>query len=413
MTVVVVGAGLAGLSCAIELDRVGIDWMILEASDGVGGRVRTDLLDGFTLDRGFQVLLTAYPECRRLLDYDALDLQYFEPGALVFTGSGFHRVSDPLRRPAQALATATAPIGTLADKVRVARLGAVLRSRMAHRLMDGPDITTLEFLRRQGFSDTFIATLMQPLFAGIQLDATLATSSRAFAFVFGMLARGEQTIPAAGMQAIPEQLADRLDRSKIHLSRPASAVGSGQVRCADGDVLEASAVVVATDGPSAARLVDDIADPGSNGVTAVYFAAEHFPIDDPIILLDAANSGPVNNLVDLSQVAPSYAPPGSSLLCASVLQDDMNVPDTELSSAVRAQMQRWFGATVADWRHLRTDRIVHAQPAQPAGSLSPPGRDVRVRKGVYCCGDHRDDASLNGAMVSGRRAAEAIANDQE
>lgn len=412
--VVIVGAGLAGLCCAIELERRGLPWLLVEAGDAVGGRVRTDTVEGFTLDRGFQVLLTAYPEARRLLDYDALDLRAFEPGALIRRDGAFHRVSDPLRRPRQAPATLRAPVGSLADKVRVGLLGARLRGADPQRLFDGEDVATARYLADLGLSDDVVDHLLRPLFAGIQLDWSLATSSRAFTFVFAMLARGANAVPAAGIAAIPGQLAARLDPARIRLRTRVTAVDDDAVTLAGVGELPAAAVVIATDGPTAATLDTAVADPGSKTVGCVWFAADRPPVDEPVLLLDADRSGPVNNLSVMSRVAPTYAPPGAELVAASVVPAPgarVDAPDDELVPAVREQLRGWFGGGVDGWRHLRTDRIAHAQPRQPAGRLTPPARPVRLGPGRYVCGDHRDDASINGAMVSGRRAAEAVAID--
>lgn len=412
--VVIVGAGLAGLCCAVELERRDVPWLLVEAADAVGGRVRSDEVDGFVLDRGFQVLLTAYPEARRLLDYDALDLRAFEPGALIRRNGTFHRVSDPLRRPQHALSTLRAPVGSIGDKLRVGLLGARLRSTPTSRLFDGPDVATERRLRDLGLHDDLIDHLLRPLFAGIQLDWSLATSSRAFSFVFAMLARGDNAVPAAGIGAIPAQLAARLDPGRIQLGARVTQADTRSVVIAGQGRLPAAAVVIATDGPSAASLAAEVPDPGSKQVGCVWFAADTPPVAEPILVLDADRSGPVNNLAVMSRVADGYAPPGAELVAASVVPAPgarVDAPDDDLVPAVRAQLRQWFGGTVDGWRHLRTDRIPHAQPRQPAGRLSPPARPVRLADGRYVCGDHRDDASINGAMVSGRRAAEAVAAD--
>ena len=410
--VVVVGAGLAGLACALELDAAGVPWQIVEASDAVGGRLRTDVVDGFLLDRGFQVLLTAYPEATRVLDYDALLLQPFEPAALVRVDGRFTAVGDPRRRPARILQTLAAPVGTLGDKVRTATLAARLLPRdLADLLAAGPDVATSEWLAGLGFSPRMVERLWRPLLAGIQLDPELETSSRVTAFVLAMLARGANALPAAGIEAIPRQLVDQLDADRVLLGRRVTAVDGSVVRTAAGDELPASAVVIAVDGPSASRLVDEVADPGSLPVGCCWFAADAAPVTEPVLVLDGDRSGPVNNLSVQSRVNPSAAPAGAELIAASVLADDVDRPDDELVRDVRTQLRAWFGSAVDGWRHLRTDRIPHAQPRQPAGALTPPQRPVRLSPRRYVAGDHRDDASINGALTSGRRAAEAVVSD--
>jgi phytoene dehydrogenase-like protein len=383
--------------------------VVLEAADGIGGRVRTDHVDGFQLDRGFQVLLTAYPQARAALDYDALDLRAFEPGALVRVDGRFRRVSDPLRRPTQALATLRAPVGGLGDKLRVARLRRRLRRMPEDQLWSRPERTTRDALADLGFGPTMIERFWRPLLAGIQLDDSLSTSSRMFEFVVKMLATGDNALPAAGIQAIPDQLAAALTPGRIRYGTTVVAVDAGGVWLEDGELVRGSRVVVATDGPTASRLVPDIEAPASNGVGCLYFAAERPPLDEPILVLNGEGEGIVNNLCVPSVVAPSYAPAGVSLISVSVLHGPA---ETEaLEAAVRDQLRSWFGRRVDTWRLLRRYDIPHAQPRQHPPALAVPQRPVMLDDGILCCGDHRDNASINGALASGARAADALAAD--
>jgi phytoene dehydrogenase-like protein len=403
-SVIIVGAGLAGLRCAARLEERGVPWLLLESSDGPGGRIRTDHMDGFQLDRGFQVLLTAYPEARAALDYAALDLRPFEPGAVVRIADGFTRVSDPLRRPSAALATLRSPVGGLGDKLRVARLRQRLRSISLDDVWSQPEHTTRDELARLGFSTRMVERFWRPLLAGIQLDPSLTTSSRAFAFVMKMLADGDNALPAGGIQTIPDQLAGRLPAGRIRYNTTVVAVDPDGVWLEDGTHVRARRVVVATDGPTASRLVPAVPTPASNRVSCLYFAAERPPLDEPVIVLDGADSGPVNNLCVPSVVAPTYAPEGVSLVSASIL----GAPDVnDLETAVRDQLRAWFGRRVDTWRLLRRYDIRHAQPRQRPPVLSEPRRRQDF-DGILVCGDHRDDASINGALQSGARAATAV-----
>ncbi len=410
-TTVVIGAGLAGLACAIHLHEAGRPVVVLEASDGVGGRVRTDIVDGFVLDRGFQVLLTAYPEAQRMLDYDALDLRAYKPGALVQIDGQRHVVADPFRSPMSLLATFKAPIGSLVDKARIAWLRRDVLGPSIDALWARPETTTGERLRAAKFSPEIIDRFFRPLFAGIQLDPSLLTSSRMFDFVFRMLASGDSSVPARGMQAIPDQLAARLPADTIRLRSAVASVADGAVTLADGSVVRASNVVVATDGPAAASLVGPgFAAPGSNSVTCLYFVADSPPFDERMILLNGEGSagGPVNNVCVPSLLSGMVAPAGAHLVSASVVGPAASLNDVELLDATRLQMRNWFGSSVDGWRHLRTYRIDHAQPTQVPPALSPAQRPIKLRDGLYMCGDHRDTASIHGALLSGRRAADAI-----
>jgi phytoene dehydrogenase-like protein len=399
--VVVVGAGLAGLAAATTLHRAGRRVQVLEASDAVGGRVRTDHVDGFTLDRGFQVMLTGYPEAHRQLDLDALQLRRFDPGALVWWQGSGHVVGDPFRSPRTVASTALAPIGSVLDKARIALLRARVRRGHASLLLRGPDTSTIGALRAQGFSETMIERFFRPLFAGIQLDPTLTTSSRMFDIIFRSLADGASAVPASGMAAIPAQLAAQLPDGAVRLGTAVRAVTPGAVTLDDGSAIEAAHVVVATEGPVAARLTG-LPQVASRAVGCVYFAAERPPTDTKLVVLDASNEGPALNVTVMSNVAPEYAPPGRHLIAAATPGD---IGD-DLETRVRAQLRTWWGPTVGRWEHLRTYRIAHGQPDQ-SPPLRPKQRQ-RLEQGLWVCGDHRDTGSIQGALYSGRRCAEAI-----
>ncbi len=400
--VAIVGAGLAGLSCAVALHDAGVPVQVFEASDGVGGRVRTDHVDGFTLDRGFQVALTAYPEMHRQLDMGALDLRAFDPGALVWRDGKGAVVGDPFRRPTTALSTATAPIGSVFDKARIGLLRRRLRGVHPVQLLRGPDRSTRQALGDAGFSDTIIERFFRPLVGGIQLDPDLNDSRRMFDIIFRMLADGDSAVPAAGMQAIPEQLAARLPASAVRLDARVAATTARSVTVDGGDEVEAAAVVVATEGPAAARLLD-IGDVESKSVGAVYFAAAEAPVDSKLVVLDGTGRGPVLNVAVMSNVAPTYAPAGRHLVVAAM----PGQVEESIESAAQAQLRSWWGPVVDTWEHLRTYRIEHGQPRQ----LPPfhPKRPVVLPDGRFVCGDHRDTASIQGAMYSGRRCGMEVA----
>jgi phytoene dehydrogenase-like protein len=407
--VVVVGAGLAGLAAARTLQQAGREVVVLEASDDVGGRVRTDRVDGFLLDRGFQVLLTAYPEVTRQLDVAALRLQPFEPGALVWRNGRGYPVVDPFRdplnsarHPRELLASATAPIGTVADKARVALMRRSLGQGPAAALFHKPDMSTLSALRARGFSETMIERFFRPLFGGIQLDPTLATSARMFDAIFRCLAEGDSAVPADGMGAIPAQLASRLKPGTVHLNTAVEAVTGRTVRLVGGRTITANAVVVATEGPASHRLIGTRG-VGSKPVTAVWFAADRAPSNRNLIVLDGDGTGLAGNVAIMSNAAPSYAPAGQALIVAAIA----GVADPLAEPAVRRQLRGWWGLQVDSWRHLRTDAIAHGQPDQSVPFS--PKRRISLGEGLFVCGDHRDTGSIQGALFSGRRTGEAVA----
>jgi hypothetical protein len=402
LDVVIVGAGLAGLVAGRQLAKAGRDVVIVEASDGIGGRVRTDSVDGYLLDRGFQVLLTAYPELPRHLDLSALDLCSFDPGATVWLGDRFARLGDPLRQPSTLFDTVRAPIGSIADKLRLMRLRQRVLAGRGNQLLRGADISTLSALRAEGFSTPMIERFFRPLFAGISLDPALGDSRRMFDAIFRSLAEGSSSVPRLGMGQIPAQLAAGVLDDRIHLSTPIGTVQPGRVTTTDGRALTATAVVVATDGPSASRLLG-LPPVSSKPVSCVWFEAPKAPTDGRAIALDGTMSGPALNVAVMSNISPAYAPANAALIAAACPGEHRT---EDLAERVTAQLRGWYGAQVTGWRVLRVDTIAHGQPTQTPPFA--PKQSVSLGEQVFVCGDHRDTASIQGAMYSGRRTADAV-----
>ncbi|TWT87674.1 15-cis-phytoene desaturase [Pseudobythopirellula maris] len=410
--VVVVGAGLAGLSCATRLVESGRRVRVVESSDAVGGRVRTDVVDGFRVDRGFQVYLTAYPEGLRLLDYDRLDLRPFAPGALVRWNGKFHRISDPLRDPRNAVATLASPLMSWSDKLRIARWK--LRAALSAEGADNPPgKTTAEMLRAMGFSTAAIDRFFRPFFGGVLLDRDLSAAAQHSSFLFRMFSTGAAALPSNGMGEIPRSLAERLPPGSLRLNRRVESIDPGGVWIEGGERIASNAVVIATDAASAATFLsdnstlDDDSIGGFHGVTTLYFACDRPPRQEPMLLLngDGEAAGPVNDVSILSNVAPDYSPPGKALVSATLLGADRD-PDRALAEA-RTQLSGWFGDQVDHWRLLQSYQIPRALPR--IGTEGPKPIDPPIREGLYVCGDWRSSASINGAIASGRETASAVA----
>lgn len=404
--VIVVGAGLAGLSAAEWLTARGVGVVVLEAGDEVGGRVRTDLVDEFRLDRGFQVLAPSYPEVRRRIDLAALRPRPFTPGTRLRRRDGRQvLLADPRQRPAAAFDLAARSGLSPADMLALGLLSVRDAMWPGRFVTGGPERSTRAELARRGLSAAAVDECLRPFLAGVFLEDELSTSGRFFHHVWRSFARAAPALPADGMGALPRQLAARLPADSLRLHTAVDAVEDDRVRSSDGQSRRAPAIVVATDGSTAARLLPGVREPAWKSVTTFYHRADRPPSADRTILVDAQRR--ILNTVVLSQVAPSYAPAGGNLVSTSVLgvPDDMDATERR----VREHLAELYDADTRDWTLMAVYPIGRAQPAMPAPH--PFRRPVRLRRGLYVCGDHRDTSSVQGALVSGRRAAEAVLED--
>jgi phytoene dehydrogenase-like protein len=411
--VIIIGAGLAGLCCARILLKHDIDIVLLEAQDDIGGRVRTDRVEGFLLDRGFQVLQTAYPEAAAELDYPALRLHHFEPGALIRTQGRMVEMSDPWRRPSKLLSTAFNGIGTLADRLKLAKLRWHVTHTSIDDLWQEPESTTREYLRNTcGLSSDMVDRFFRPWFSGVFLEKDLTTSSRFFRFLFRIFATGNASLPEEGMGSIPRQLAAGLAPSAIRLSATVDSLVDGhRVRLKSGECIDCRAIVIAVDGPEASRLTGGmIRSPEARSTTCFYYAAPQTPLHDRLLVLNGDNEGLINNLCCVSNVARSYAPAGQSLISVSVL-GELEAGSNDVEYSVRRQLREWFGVSVDSWSFLKHYHIPYALPSQPAHFQHGLTLTKRLFDDVYHCGDYSETASIQGAMVSGRKTAQAIIAD--
>jgi phytoene dehydrogenase-like protein len=405
--VVVVGAGLAGLSCARHLMNGSVSFLILEADDRIGGRLKTDVLDGFLLNHGFQVFQTAYPEARRQLDYHRLDLKPFAPGAIIRVAGKFMRVSDPRRRPRDILSTLTAPVGSFADRLRMIRMIFSAQQRSVSSLFKSPDMTTIEYLQSQGISEKMIERFFKPFFGGVCLDPAIQASSNVFKYVLRVFAAGDVALPGQGMGAIAGQLAEDLPKGMIRTGARVEAIHPGGVVLTSGQTLKCRAVVLATDGPQTLRLLGKPTSMVSNGELCLYFAAPKAPISAPYLILNGEGTGVINSLTVPSVVAKSYATTGEELISV-VLIGNLDLDDRTAESTVRKELAGWFGPVVEKWRHLKTYRIQHALPAQPPPIPDPTVPAKPVKPGIYICGEYQSVPGIQWALLSGRHAAEAV-----
>ncbi|MDX1648132.1 MAG: NAD(P)/FAD-dependent oxidoreductase [Longimicrobiales bacterium] len=404
----VAGAGLSGLSCAALLVERGVDVHVIEADDDVGGRIRTDAVDGFKLDRGFQVLLTAYDELGAHLDVDDLDLRAFRAGSMVWTGSRLETLGDPYRNPSDVISTLGARVGSVGDKMRIAALRRRLLATDPEECFTGPDRSTQEELEALGFSAAFIDAFFRPFLGGVFLDRDLETSAKLFRYYFRCFAAGDAAVPAQGMQRLPERLAAPL-AGRISCRVRARDVSPTSVTLDDGSVLTARHVVLAADGVEGASLTGR-EPPATKAAVTSYWVSTEAPVSSPLLVLDGVGTGPVNHLAVMSSVSEAYAPDGTHLISASGIGEAAMDP-RRFEAETLQQMERWFGEEARRWTLLRTYRIPHALPRHPAGSMDRGPRPARRPDGLFVAGDHTEFGSIQGALRSGRRAAEAILAD--
>ena len=420
-SVVVAGAGLAGLVAARRLADAGADVTVYEERPAVGGRVRSESIEGFTLDRGFQVLFTAYPAVRAELTLDALELRYFTPGAVIARPGSRSTLSDPLRDPRALVASLRNNEVTLTDKARTLLLRQHVGTRSEAEIFRSPDRSIRSYLQSWGFSDGYIRNFVAPFYGGVTLDRSLSTSKRVFEYTFKSLSEGRIAVPAAGIGAIPEQLAERARAAgaSIQCSEPVDAVtdhgDSVTVETRSGSV-DADAAVVATDPSEAARLtgVDAIPTDARGCVTQYYRLPEDVaPETRRKLLLNAGDPSP-NTVVPISEVAPEYAPEGEALLNATFLDASAHDRDADtLAEETRLTLAAWYPERdFSALEHLRTHRIEFAQFDQPPGVHDdlPDHRDPGGR--TYLAGDYTAWSGIQGAMRSGREVAEAVRRDQ-
>ena len=398
--VLIVGGGIAGLACAMTLQQAGVPFLLFEQDEKVGGRVQTDEIDGYRLDRGFQVLLTAYPEARKFLDYEKLELRKCYPGSRVWYKDKFHQVSDPFRHPLDGVCSVFNPIGSFWDKVKVGMLRLGLLST---RAMDDT-LSTSEALAKLGYSQPMIDRFWKPFMRGVFLENELSTSVRKFEETFSLFAKGDTVLPRLGIGEIPKQMAKRLPEDSIFLKQEVKKVGECSLVTSDGKEWQGRAVVLATEEPVANRLLR-LKQPNRewNSVDCLYFSLpeKELPCTSPILHLDGSGTGPINNLTFLSTLS-DCAPTGRALASASVIgKKEMGID--QVVELANQQLSSWFGERAKKWDFLRAYRISHAVPNC---DVVP---DLETKKnGIYRCGDYLGLPSIDSAMRSGRLVAESI-----
>jgi protoporphyrinogen oxidase len=404
--VIIIGAGVAGLTCAKYLHEKNIPFTILESTGAIGGRVQTDRIGGFLLDRGFQILLTAYPEAQSLLDYDGLNLKKFQSGAMIrMADESVSTMANPFKEPSAMFSTLFSKVGTLADKMRILRLVFETEGLKDDEIFQKKGISTLEYLENFGFSEQMIHNFFKPFFGGVFLENQLVTSSNFFEFVFKQFYKGDASIPALGIQEIPKQIAAGLPQDNIRFKTKVIKIQDKMVWLESGEKLSAEKIVLATDAYQADKLLDKTPNRPFNTTTCTYFSGENSPLKRKMLMLNTNRNSVVHNLCIPSDIAPDYAPKGKSLISVSTHGLDL-FDEQDLAKKIKIELGKWFGKEVENWQYLKSYHIPQALPTYGQTCVIAP---IKISENLYQCGDQTAYPSLNATMLTGRLVAEELA----
>lgn len=399
--VTIIGAGVSGLRAAHELDFENQRVLIIEKTNKVGGRVKTYNQDGFSLDRGFQILLTAYPELRDVLDLDRLNIQPFMSGAHIRIDGQFKSLIDPLSHPISGFLRLLNQVGSIRDKWRLFRLRRTLKKQSIDEIFEKPEKTTNHYLRDFGFSKSFVEKFFRPFFSGIFLENELKTSSRMFEFVFKMFAEGDAVLPADGIQSIPNQMASELPDDCFMFNRAVSSVENQTIHLDQDTSITSEVIIDARSSKTESSPGDNQPHKHWNGTNCYYFEVDQPPTDDPILYINGSD-GSINNLCFPNVINETYSDPERHLLSVSTLQTGETVGD------IKDELQDWFGNRAQEWQLIGRYEIDEALPCfEPPTNVNNNG-SFKIRDGLYRIGDITTTPSLNGALKSGRIIGQTV-----
>lgn len=400
----IIGAGLSGLIAALELEKSGFSPIILESSDRIGGRMKTDEVDGFLLDHGFQVLNTAYPEAKKYLDFQALNLKTFDPGAVIFEGKDSYIITDPMRNPLKIVGMAFSKVGTFLDKVKMFTLTQELKKKSNEAIFKEPSLPTHQYLKDYGFSDQIINNFFKPFFRGIFLEKHLNTPSRMFEFIFKMFALGQAAVPEKGMGEIPAMIRRQLSTTQLYFNSSVEKVEGKTIHLRNGETLETDRIIIAVQPDKVMKQLQGQFAP-AHQVTNLYFSLHKSFFARPMIGLLPGDQL-VNNIVFMDDVSKAYSTNGRALLSVSVLESDMGEKD--LIKAVQAELEEISGIKGEYFKFVKAYTIPYALPSLEDLRYSIPMTECKITDHVYLAGDYLLNGSINAAMTSGRTAAEAV-----
>jgi protoporphyrinogen oxidase len=399
----IIGAGISGLIAAQILENHGYHPIIIEASSTVGGRVKSDIVNGYTLDHGFQVLLTSYPAAKKYLNYEALDLQKLLPGATLFKNGKAQTIGDPLRSLSLLFPTLLSTVGTLADKIKILKLNALLKKKKNTLIFQTEEKTTLQYLKDFGFSDEIITDFFKPFFSGIFLETELETSSRMFEFVYKMFGNGLAVIPKEGMQAIPNQLKSNLKNTHFKFNSPVKEVKDRRIILEDESILESNITIIATD---ASAFISNLKNQGTDwkSCDTLYFETKKSVINKPLIGLISDKNMLVNNIFYHTSVATLNKTRKELLSVTVVKRHQLNEKD--LIDKVVKELHSKCG--ISDITFLKRYQIKKALPKLTNLQYEISSTETKLKSSIFLAGDQLLNASLNAAMIAGERAAMGV-----
>lgn len=396
----IVGAGISGLIAATVLEKNGLSPVIIESTDRVGGRVKTDIVDGYQLDHGFQVLLTAYPAAQKYLNLEALQLQSFIPGASIFKNGKQQIIGDPLRDKSLLLSTVFARIGTLSDKFKILKLNNKLKKKSLSEIFSTKEQTTKSYLMAFGFSNSIIDNFFNPFFSGIFLENKLETSSRMFEFVYKMFGEGQAALPKGGMQAIPKQLSNNLKRTTFKFNTKVASVNDSEIILVDGQKIKSDFTIIATEPRKLVNTVNKKVTEWQSCDT-LYFETENRVINKPLIGLIPEKDAVINNIFYHTSLDSDLK--GNKELLSVTVVDNQNLPSDKLIQRVQTELKQYCGINTS--KLIKHYNIPMSLPKLKELKYNALPSQTRLTDTIFLAGDLQLNGSLNAAMIAGEKAA--------
>ena len=404
----IIGAGISGLIAARILEENGYQPIIIEASNSVGGRVKTDIFNNYQLDHGFQVLLEAYPNAKKYLDFDKLNLQKFLPGAYVYQNGKSKLLGDPLRNLSFALPTLLANVGSFSDKLKIFKLNNTLKQKSIADIFASESVTTLQYLKDKGFTDKIIDNFFRPFFTGIFLEPELRTSSRMFEFVYKMFGEGLATIPKSGIGAISQQLKEGLKNTTFIFNSKVVTVNDAEIILDSGKKIKTHFTIIATM-PNA--LVPNLKNQSYSWKSCynLYFETEERSIKNPIIVLVAHKNALINNIFFHNSLETTTK--GTKELLSVTVVKEHDLTESELQERVEQELMEYCGISTLSF--LKCYHIKQALPEVDYLQYDISPTETQLKPTIYLAGDYLLNGSLNAAMQSGERAAQGVISSLE